>query len=164
MLHILTGDGKGKTSAAVGMAVRMSGYGKKVLFAQFLKGSDSGEIVILKQLPNVQVLRLSGDYGFLPNMTDAEISAVRAEHNEILRTAAQGGYDLIVLDEVIPAMNYGLLDHELLNPILSADCELVLTGRDPQAFLLEKADYVSEIKKIKHPYDKGVPARKGVEF
>ena len=164
MLHIITGDGKGKTSSAVGMAVRMSGYSKKILFAQFLKGSDSGEINILKSLDNITVMRLSKDYGFLNTMSDTEKETVKKAHNQMLNYALNNSFDMIILDEVISSMNFKVLDTELLYNILKKNCEKVLTGRDPDKKLIECADYISEIKKIRHPFDIGISARKGVEF
>lgn len=164
MLHIITGDGKGKTTSAIGMAVRMAGYNKKILFAQFLKGSDSGEINILKALDNVTVMRLSKNYGFLNEMTSDEKESVCKEHNKILNTALNGSFDMIILDEAIPAMNFSVLDKKLLFSVLDKECEIVLTGRDPDKALLERADYISETKKLRHPFDSSIPARKGVEF
>lgn len=164
MMHIITGDGKGKTSAAAGMALRMSAYGKSVLFAQLLKGSGSGEALAFGNIPNVTVKRLSRDYGFVWSMSDEDKAAVVREHNEILRTALDGDFNMIILDEAIPAMNMGLLDTELLFGVLEKNCEIVLTGREPKAEILKKADYISEIKKVRHPFDKGDAAREGIEY
>lgn len=164
MIHIITGDGKGKTSSAVGMTIRMSGYNKKILFAQFLKGSDSGEINILSSLSNITVMRLSKNYGFLNTMSTDEKEQIKKEHNQMLNHAISNSFDMIVLDEAIPAMNFNVLDKELLFNVLKKDCEIVLTGRDADERLIERADYISEIKKIRHPFDSGIPARKGVEF
>ena len=164
MIHIITGDGKGKTSSAVGMTIRMSGYNKKILFAQFLKGSDRGEINILNSLSNITIKRLSKNYGFLNTMSTYEKEQIKKEHNQMLNHAISNSFDMIVLDEAIPAMNFNVLDKELLFNVLKKDCEIVLTGRDPDKKLIECADYISEIKKIRHPFDSGISARKGVEF
>lgn len=164
MIHIITGDGKGKTSSAVGMTIRMSGYNKKILFAQFLKGSDSGEINILSSLSNITVMRLSKNYGFLNTMSTDEKEQIKKEHNQMLNHAISNSFDMIVLDEAIPAMNFNVLDKELLFNVLKKSCEIVLTGRDADERLIKYADYISEIKKIQHPFDSGIPARKGVEF
>lgn len=164
MIHIITGDGKGKTSSAVGMTIRMSGYNKKILFAQFLKGSDSGEINILSSFNNVTVMRLSKNYGFLNTMSTDEKEQIKKEHNQMLNHAISNSFDMIVLDEAIPAMNFNVLDKELLFNVLKKDCEIVLTGRDADERLIKCADYISEIKKIRHPFDSGISARKGVEF
>lgn len=164
MIHIITGDGKGKTSSAVGMTVRMSGYGKKILFAQFLKGADSGEINILNSLSNITVMRLSKNYGFLNTMNTAEKEQIKKEHNQMLTYAINNSFDMIVLDEAIPATNFNVLDKELLFNVLKKNCEIVLTGCDADERLIERADYISEIKKIRHPFDSDIPARKGVEF
>lgn len=164
MIHILTGDGKGKTSAAVGMALRMRGAGGRVLFAQFLKGSDSGEVNILRNIGGIDVARLSKNYGFVKSMSAADKESVKREHDAILSSALCCGCDMIILDEIIPALNTGLADETLVDKILSLKCEIVLTGRAPSARLAERADYISEIKKIKHPFDRGIAARRGVEF
>ena len=166
MIHIYTGDGKGKTTAAAGMAARMAGHGGKVLFAQFLKGSPTGETVSLERL-NVTVLRCDRDYGFFNSMTDADKSAITKCHNDNLRYISEhmSEYDMIVLDEIFAALALGLADSKAVQKIADTySGELVMTGRDAPKEYIEKADYVSEIMKIKHPYDKGTAAREGVEF
>ena len=165
MIHIYCGDGKGKTTASIGLAVRMAGYGKKVLFVQFLKGSYTGELEILKE--NVKVMRCDKNYGFFRSMSDEYKENIKANHNSNLQYVLDSGnkFDMIVLDEIFAAYNYGLCDKDTVREIVrNYSGELVLTGRDPEGWFIEKADYVSEIKKIKHPYDKGITAREGVEF
>lgn len=167
MIHIYCGDGKGKTTASVGLAVRMAGYKKKVLFMQFLKGSYTGELEILEKNENITVMRCDRNYGFLPNMTEADKQDIVNCHNENLRFVLDNmaRYDMIVLDEIIASYNYGLADCETVKKIVSEyKGELVLTGRDPDRWLCEKADYISEIKKVKHPYDSGILAREGIEY
>ncbi len=166
MIHIYTGDGKGKTTAAVGMAVRMAGHGKKVLFAQFLKGAPTGETAVLENA-GVTVLRCDKNYGFFKSMTDADKAEITKCHNENLRYTSEHmrEYNMIVFDEIFAALAYGLADGELVRETVGAYTgELVMTGRGAPKEYIEKADYVSEAVKVKHPYDKGVTAREGVEF
>lgn len=167
MIHIYTGDGKGKTTAAIGLTVRMAGYGKKILFTQFMKGSKTGELKILEECENITVLRCDKNYGFFRSMTDSDKESILKSHNENLDyiLSNMADYDMIVLDEIFAAMNYGLADNDKVKTIAqNYTGELVLTGRNPDEWFLNTADYVSEIKKVKHPYDKGIMAREGVEF
>lgn len=166
MIHIYCGDGKGKTTAAAGIAARMSGYGKRVLFMQFLKGGASGEIISLQKC-GVTVMRCDREYGFFGSMPDSEKEDIIRCHNENLQYVNEHmkDFDMIVLDEIFAAYNYGLIDKALAEKIVSeCKCELVLTGRDPDKYFLDKADYVSEIAKIKHPFDNGIEAREGIEY
>ncbi len=166
MLHIYCGDGKGKTTAAVGLAVRMAGYGKCVLFMQFLKGSQTGEKVMLEKCDNVTVLRCNACKFFI-NMTDEEKQKITQKHNDNLKYALDNmsEYDLIVLDEVLDAIDCGVADVDNVKEIVSNyNGELVLTGRKADKWLIERADYITEMKKIKHPYDDGMMAREGVEY
>jgi len=167
MIHIYCGDGKGKTTASVGLAVRMAGYKRRVLFMQFLKGSYTGELEILEKCENVTVMRCDRNYGFLPGMTDTDKQNIENCHNANLKYALDNmsNYDMIVLDEIISSYNYSLADKEMVKKIVSEYIgELVLTGRDPDEWLCERADYISEIKKVKHPYDNGIVAREGIEY
>lgn len=168
LVHLYTGDGKGKTTAAVGLAVRAAGSGMKVLFVQFLKGRQTGERAALKTL-GVEVPEAAASDKFIPQMTPAEKARYREEQQAFLRSAAQRmpGFDLLVLDEIIPAVTTGMIElPELLRMLREKPpaLEVVLTGREPPRELVELADYVSEIRAVKHPYDKGVPARRGIEF
>lgn len=167
MIHIYCGDGKGKTTASIGLAVRMAGYGKKVLFMQFLKGSYTGELEILQKCENITVMRCDKNYGFFRSMTDSDKENIIECHNENLEYVLKNmdSFDMIVLDEIFAAYNYDLADREKVKKIVEKyKGELVMTGREPQEWFVERADYVSEIKKIKHPYDKGITAREGIEF
>lgn len=167
MIHIYCGDGKGKTTAAIGLAVRMAGYNKKVLFMQFLKGSYTGELEILQKCENITVMRCDKNYGFFRSMTDSDKENIIKCHNENLEYVLKNtdSFDMIVLDEIFAAYNYDLADREKVKEIVEKyKGELVMTGRDPQEWFVERADYVSEIKKIKHPYDRGITAREGIEF
>lgn len=167
MIHVYCGDGKGKTTAAVGLAVRMAGHDGKILFMQFMKGSPTGELKMLGDSKNITVMRCDRNYGFTKSMTDVDKADITRCHNKNLKYAFDNlsEFDMIVLDELFAAYNYGLCDRELVKGIVSEyGGELVLTGREPEEWILKKADYVSEIRKIKHPYDKGISAREGIEY
>lgn len=170
-IHIYTGDGKGKTSAAMGLALRMAGHGKRVLLAQFLKDGSSGELLALEKLPELQCLRMEEHFGFFWTLSDAEKekekAAVQRYFAEILEAVEREKPALLILDESIAAYRLSLIPRERFLDFLDRkpeDLELVLTGRDAPEELKSRADYVSEIVKRKHPFDKGIPAREGVEF
>lgn len=167
MIHVYCGDGKGKTTAAVGLAVRMASGGKRVSVIQFMKDGKSGEVLMLRKL-GITVKHCDKSYGFYKSMSETDKAEITACHNNNLREAisAADDIDMFVLDEIFAAVNYGLVDMDLVKTIVEncGDTELVLTGRKPEGYFLNKADYVSEIKKIKHPFDKGVSAREGIEY
>ena len=169
MIHLYYGDGKGKTSAACGLAVRSAGAGMRVLFTQFFKNGSSSENRILSGIEGIDVV-MPGEYrGRYKNMDDAQKTAVgdnyRAFLSELINKA--GDYDLIVLDEAVSAYGYGMFGkEEFLSFLQKEGCEreIVLTGRSPLPELLALADYATEMKKVKHPFDRGITARKGIEF
>lgn len=170
LVHIYYGDGKGKTSAAIGLAIRAAGHGLNVLILQLLKTQYTGELNILDNIPNIRILRGKGVSDFSFSMTDEQKKICTATHNynlgNIIEDARGGSVDLLILDEVIGAYNRELLDRRMLINFIKnkpAQMELVLTGRNPPPELLELADYASEIKKIKHPFDNGIGARLGIE-
>ena len=167
MIHIYCGDGKGKTTAAMGLALRMAGRGKRVVIARFLKSRDSGECMALEQLPGVTVLPAPETLPFTFQMTPQERERERERYRELLHTlsrlAAQA--DLLVLDEVCDGLDTGLVDAGQLLALLDAfEGEAVLTGREPAPELLERAGYVTRMVKVRHPYDSGQGARLGVEW
>lgn len=169
LVHLYTGEGKGKTTAAVGLAVRAAGRGIPVVFVQFMKNRPTGEVEILSRLPGVTVLRGKAGEGFSFSMTPEQREKSREIHRENLRRAirlAEETGGLLVLDEALAALNHGLLEEELLREFLDhrpPGVEVALTGRNPPDWLLERADYITEMKKVRHPYDKGVTAREGIE-
>ena len=171
LIHIYCGDGKGKTSAATGLAVRAAGCGKQVLFARFLKNEESGELEILDRIPEIHVIHLERSFGFYRTLTEAEQAEVRQMYktlwHDIVRRAETDMYDVLVMDEFMAAYNYGLIGHDAAFAFLREKperLEVVLTGRDPDEDLVELADYVSEIRKVKHPFDRGIRARRGIEY
>ena len=170
LIHIYCGDGKGKTTAAVGLAVRCAGRGNKVLLVQFLKSRDSGELYSLAKLPDSEVMRGKESKKFTFQMNEEEKHALLIEHNkmfeQVLAKIKNGGYSLLILDEVIGALNAKVFEMPKLIEFLRQkpeNLEVVLTGRNPAPELVEIADYVSEMRKVKHPMDKGIMAREGIE-
>lgn len=170
LVHIYCGEGKGKTTCSVGLTVRACGYGLHVLFMQFLKSGDSSELKILKSLPGIDVLGTKPIKKFSFQMTEeekAETRQINAEQfADMVKMLENDHYDMLVLDEVLGAIEAGLLDDQLIVNFLKnrpEQLEVVMTGRYPTEELEELADYVSRIDKVKHPYDKGIPARAGIE-
>jgi len=172
LIHIYFGGGKGKTTAALGLALRASGSGKNVVIVQFLKDWKSGELSSLERLQNVTVFRGKASGGvFVRDMSDAEKAETKAIHDENLKNALElqrnGKCDMLILDEAIDAYNLGVLDAAAFEELLDnkpEPLELVITGHKADEQLLAKADYVTEMVKRKHPYDRGVAARRGIEF
>ncbi len=171
LIHLYTGEGKGKTTAALGLALRAAGRGIPVVILQFLKGRPTGELAALERLPGVTVLRGAQGLGFASSMTPDQRERCKGRHDKMLRqglaAAREGRCGLLILDEVTGALSHRLLEESPLRAYLRdpvPGVELVLTGRDPPEWLLDRADYVTEMKKIRHPYDKGIAAREGVEY
>lgn len=168
LVHLYCGDGKGKTTAAMGLAMRAAGRGLRVLIVQFLKSTPTGELEILKLLPQVKVLRSNEQLGFTFRMNEEQKRRAAAIQQELFAKAKEEmlDADLLILDEVMAAINAGMLQTEQVVDLLHerpAGLEVVLTGRNPPPELMELANYVSEIKKIRHPFDKGIAARDGIE-
>ncbi|MCD8350932.1 MAG: cob(I)yrinic acid a,c-diamide adenosyltransferase [Planctomycetaceae bacterium] len=168
LIHLYTGDGKGKTTAAIGLAVRARGAGFRVLFAQFMKGRDTAELGPLRQL-GVEIHRGSELTKFLPAMSDEE----RVEYSSSQRCSLQYArenahrFDLIVLDEIVSAITTNMVEQEDVVSFLTEKpeaLEVVLTGRDAPESIRVLADYVSTIKADKHPYNAGILAREGIEY
>ncbi len=165
MLHIYCGDGKGKTTAALGLAIRAAGAGLRVHIVQLMKGAPTSELATLARIPGISVARCDRDYGFSWKMSDKDKSGITACHNRLLSEAFAIGADMVILDEFNSAYANGLLDREAAEKLIGeAATEIVLTGRNPDPRFLEKADYISEIQCVRHPYERGVTARKGIEF
>lgn len=175
MIHLYTGDGKGKTSAAIGLCIRAAGWERRICFAQFMKGNDTGELRVLERLPQVTILRSQKNFGFYHAMSENDKGELAAIHNEILdrllEMAENRTCDLIVLDEVTYPVKWELLSMEKLQRLLdfgkgepNEGIELALTGRDAEKVLRDAADYITEMKCVRHPFEKGVKARKGIEF
>ncbi|MFZ3064709.1 MAG: cob(I)yrinic acid a,c-diamide adenosyltransferase [Nitrospirota bacterium] len=172
LIHIYTGEGKGKTTAAIGLAVRAAGNGMKVLFVQFLKGGEeSGELKIFKGLQeNIEVIRFDQRHPIFFKKEDTKEGLINAA-KEALRLIDEkiksGKYDLVVLDEINNLIFQGWADVNELTDIIRKrpeGVEIVLTGRGASKELIEIADYVTGMKAIKHPFKKGIKARKGIEY
>lgn len=167
MIHLYCGNGKGKTTAAMGLALRAAGRGERVVIAQFLKGADSGERYALAKLPQVELLPLPEQVKFTFQMDEQERLEASRRCRALLDEARERAKDcfLLVLDEACAAVNSGLLPlEELLDCLDNLTCEIVLTGRDPAPQLLERADYITQMEPLRHPYQRGITARKGIEW
>ena len=167
MIHLYCGNGKGKTTAAMGLALRAAGWGERVVIAQFLKGADSGERYALAKLPQVELLPLPEQVKFTFQMDEQERLEASRRCRALLEVARERAKDcfLLLLDEACAAVNSGLLPlEELLDCLDNLACEIVLTGRDPAPQLLERADYITQMEPLRHPYQRGITARKGIEW
>ena len=169
LVQVFTGDGKGKTSAALGIVLRALGHGLRVYIAYFMKGDyPYGEHHILSGLPNVDMASFGGS-GFIDpaNIKPEEIEQAKQALAAAREAILSGNYDVVVLDEVNLAAAWKLVELDevvrLINDKLP-NVELILTGRQADAKLIKLADLVTEMLKIKHPYDKGVAARRGIEY
>lgn len=171
-IQIYTGDGKGKTTAAIGQSIRAAGSGIPVLFVQFLKDGTSSEMNILKNLPNIQVDYATENFGFYKTMTDETKQKAQTAYTRLLLRNIQLVMQaekrmLLVLDEIMAAYQFGFIEKELFLEFLSKkpeQLEIVMTGRNPPKELLDIADYITVMQKEKHPFDKGIKAREGIEF
>ena len=175
LVQIYTGDGKGKTTAAFGLALRAAGQGNKVLIYQFLKppSLDLGERFALKLgAVRIRVEALDTPWDMLQSFDDEKVlsktrTAISDALERIAQTAQKRFYDCIILDEIVFCLSKNLAKLEDIKNIIDkkdSRVEIVLTGRGATKELIEIADLVTEMKKIKHPFDKGIPARSGIEF
>ncbi len=175
LIQIYTGDGKGKTTAAIGLAVRAAGHGNKVLIYQFLKPTcvETGERIALRFTAgriDIKALETVWDMANSPNNTEL-ISEMKDEISEALteitEQAQEKIYDCIILDEIVFCLSKGLAKLEDIKKIIekrNPSVEIVLTGRGVTKELIDMADLVTEMNNIKHPFDNGVKARRGIEF
>ena len=178
-LHVYTGDNKGKTTAAVGLCVRALGAGRKVAMIQFDKGYDGdfehySERNILRKLPGMTLIptgleRMKKNGRFRFGVTPADRKEALRGLDEARRAIREGNQDLLVLDEILSAVTYKLVEEKELMELVDLYLgnrrhELVLTGRTASKALIEKADLVTEMKKIKHYFDAGIPAREGIDY
>ena len=169
LIHLYCGDGKGKTTAAVGLAVRAAGAGKQVIFTQFFKDGSSSEVAALRTLPGIRTIHADTVKGFYRSMTPEQRAKAREDYTALFRqvTAAAREAELLILDEIVSACNRGVVPETLVTDFLRSkpdQLEVVLTGREPSPALMELADYITEMRKLRHPYDRGTAARKGIEF
>ena len=168
LVQIYTGNGKGKTTAAFGLAMRAAGRGLGVLIVQFLKPSDGyGEQVACNRMGNITLAPMGLDHFVSKKPSDADIEAAHEALRRSEELICSGRYDVAVLDESINAVRLGLITSQELIESLERrpdHVEIVLTGRGMTPDLEEYADLVTEMRLVKHPFDKGIGARKGIEY
>lgn len=169
LIQVYTGDGKGKTTAAFGLALRAAGKGLKVFIVQFLKGRPYGELESVKKLAPMITVVQSGLDSFVKKGEPSEEDMRLAHEGLALAREAilSGKYDIVVLDEVNVAVELGVLTVDEVVPLLDAKpagVELVLTGRFAPDQFCERADLITDMRCVRHCYDKGVPMREGIEF
>ena len=165
MLHLYWGNGKGKTTAAMGLALRALGHGRRVVIVQFLKDGTSGEIAPLRAAGAAVYTCPNAKFTWL--MDEADKAAAREASARALGQALAEPFDLLVLDEACAALKSSILDEALLRRAVAFaknGREVVLTGRDPSPWLQDAADYSTEMRAHRHPYADGVAAREGVEY
>ncbi len=166
LVHLYCGDGKGKTTAAMGLCLRAVGSGKKVVIAQFLKSTPSGEIDMFAKL-GVKILRGAKAKKFVFQMAEDEKKECAISQNEILTKAMSEECDVLLLDEVCSAFNLKMLEETTLKRAVlekEQSKEIIMTGRDPAQWITDAADYITNMQCVRHPYTSGVAAREGIEF
>ena len=172
LVQIYTGEGKGKTTAAIGQGMRAYGNGLKVYMLQFLKGGKTGELKTIDELgDNFKIFRFEKPKDFTWNLTDEEKEELRLEiregYNFILDVIKENKCDVLIIDEVMAVLSNKFLSVEEVTYIIDnkpETMELILTGRNVPKEILEKSNLVTEMKCIKHYFSEGVPAREGIEY
>jgi cob(I)alamin adenosyltransferase len=166
-VHIYTGNGKGKTTAALGLAIRAAGAGLKVFLAQFIKGRQYSELNTLSRLADQITVEQFGLPRFINGKpSDPDIEAARYGLGRVKSTMVSGRFDVIIVDEGNVAVTYGLISKQDLLEIIAMkpeNVELIITGRDALPEIIDQADLVTEMKAVKHYFNKGVDARPGIE-
>ncbi|GAA0124660.1 cob(I)yrinic acid a,c-diamide adenosyltransferase [Clostridium sp. CTA-19] len=171
-IQIYTGNGKGKTTAAMGLATRAAGNKYTVYIVQFLKTGNTGELESAKKMaPYFNIFRFEKTKGFFWTLNEEEKQQLKLEireaYNFCLETIKNRTCDILILDEVIGAVTNKLLTEEQIIYLMDNkpnDMELIITGRDLPEKIAEKANLITEMKEVKHYYNEGIPARKGIEF
>ncbi len=169
LVQVYTGDGKGKTSAAVGSAIRARGAGLTVAFIQFVKGGPrSSELAVLEDLGVTVVRPARSSTGLLSGGPTDEDRRAGAEATAVaIETLRSGRFDLVILDEACIALSHGLADEASLLAAIEArpgHVEVILTGRGATPALIDRADLVTEMRAVKHPFERGISARRGIEY
>lgn len=169
LVQVYTGDGKGKTTAALGQALRAVGQGLTVYMAQFIKGQETGELLAAKRLAPDLTIRQFGLGKFIAGREPSpeELEMAQAGWAEIARSVDSGEYDIVILDEISHAIRVGLIGVEQVLEMLNRrprQLEVILTGRGMPRDLIEIADLVTDMVAVKHPYEQGIRVRKGIEF
>ena len=167
MVQIYTGNGKGKPTAAIGLAIRMLGRGNKVCIIQLMKNAAFGEILFLKNFLNIDIFQF-GTKEFVNPKTPTKRDFKEAEkgYTQAKKAILSNHYDLVIIDEINVAVSWKLLavEKQLELMELTTSAEIVMTGRHASKEVLAKADLATEMKEMKHYFEKGIPARKGIEF
>jgi len=167
-LQIYTGNGKGKSTAAFGLALRAAGAGMSVYIAQFVKGRNYSEITAVRQhLPQITIRQFGRGCFIVERPTDEDVAAAREGLAVVSEVLNSGAYDMVILDEATIAIYYDLFTVGELIEILktrAAGCEVVITGRYAPEELIEVADLVTEMREVKHYYRQGIEAREGIEY
>ncbi len=170
LIHIYCGDGKGKTTTGMGLCARAAGYGYRVLIYQFMKDNSTSERKVLSLSENITIVDGLEQEKFSFRMTPEEkaqrLAFYTKQFQYVTQKACREDYDVLFLDEIIYTIRAGLLEEGPLLDFLKnkpQKLEVILTGQNPGEKLIGAADYVSEIRKVKHPFDRGIPARKGIE-
>jgi cob(I)alamin adenosyltransferase len=169
LIHVYTGDGKGKTTAALGLALRAAGHGRRTYIGQFMKGQDYGELRAARMLGDLLTIEQYGQPTFVhaDQVTEEDIRLARVGLEAARAAMLSGAFDLIILDEINVALYFELLTVQDVLDLIDVKppgVELVLTGRRVPQAILDRADYVTVMQEAKHPYQRGIQARKGVEF
>jgi cob(I)alamin adenosyltransferase len=169
LIQVYTGDGKGKTTAALGLALRAAGNGMRTYIGQFLKGRRYGEMESIQRLAPYVTLEQYGlnDWVHVDSATPDQRAAAQEGLSQIRQALTSGEYDIVIADEVNIALYFGLLTQEQVIQLMDARppyVELVLTGRRAPDAIIERADLVTEMREVRHPYQQGIAARPGTEF
>lgn len=167
LIQVYTGDGKGKTTAALGLALRAVGQGMKVIIIQFIKGDRTcGEHILAAQYRPFEMVQLNPGDSFVQTLEELR-STTEQSFAFVEKTIVSGGYDVVILDEILVAVNKGLVSIEQVLNLLNSKpekMELILTGRGAPREVIQKADLVTEMLAIKHPFDEGIKGRRGIEY
>lgn len=171
-IQVYTGNGKGKTTAAIGLGVRAAGNGYKVYMIQFLKGGKTGELESIKALnPYFQIFRFEKSRGFFWTLSEEEKIELKEEiqkgYNFALDSLKENKCDILILDEVMGAISNKLITEEQILTLMEAkpeNIEIIMTGRNVPPSIMERANLVTEMKDVKHYFGEGVPAREGIEY
>ncbi len=171
LVHLYHGDGKGKTTACMGLAVRAVGSGYNVLVSQFLKSGSSSEIKTLTAISGIEFIYGKPTDKFTFQMSEEELKECRNQNSiylkKIINKTQEQKINILIMDEVINAVSTNTLNESELIDLLKnkpTNLEIIMSGRNPSDSIKELCDYISEIKKEKHPFDNGITARKGIEM
>lgn len=170
-LHLYTGPGKGKTTAAFGAALRAAGHGERVIIAQFLKDGTSGEVTAARAVPGITIWPVPPVQGFTFQMTETQLAATAAQQTAAAAALGEAVQKdppfLLVLDELCAAITTGLVPQDTAQALVSGAlsvCEVIVTGRDAPAWLRDQAAYLTEMQAVRHPWEQGLNARPGIEW